>query len=543
MLLKRPHFMLCFRLYCSDMDNKLSQVLLQLAMDLSKEGPPAERFNRLWARLRKIIDFDASAVLMMEGEELRIVSSTGLGPEAKARSYRLSENPRFKVMVETKMPVIFPAESTLPDPFDGLLEGDEKILHPVHSCLGCPLIVDNLVVGCLTLDALRLHAFDSLSQEFLETLGALAGAGLRTALLVQRLERESTLHMEWAKELQGLQVARDLIGESKPMQRLQKEIRLVAKSPFPVLILGETGTGKELVARLVHKQSPRADNTWIALNCASLPESLAESELFGHVRGAFTGADRDRPGKFELAHRGTLFLDEIGDLPLTLQAKLLRVLQEGEVQRLGSDTIQQVDVRIVAATNRDLVKMVEEGTFRRDLLHRLQVFPLHIPPLRERTQDIPLLVAACAQETSRELGYGLIRFAPKVIETWQGETWPGNVRELYNRVRYKILSLSLQPNEAASVEEDHYDNSLNSYLSFNNPNETLLTETKADLYSGLCFTDAVDEYKRKIIRKAIKTAQGNWSKAAEQLGLDRANLHRTAKRLGLHSKRNSAPPS
>jgi len=512
------------------MDNNLNKFLIAVATDLSGEDHPTERFDHLLVRLRDVIDYDASAVLVREGDFMKIVSSRGLSAEARTRTYRLTEQPRFRIMVETGIPVVFPPDSTLGDPFDGLLQGDSNALHNVHSCLGCPLVVDNIVVGCLTFDALRLHAFDSLPPEFLETLGALAGASLRTALLLQRLERESSLHMEWARELQGLQIAREMIGDSLPMQRLRQEIHLVAKSPFPVLILGETGTGKELVARLVHKQSARENGPWVTVNCASMPESLAESELFGHVRGAFTGADRDRLGKFELAHKGTLFLDEIGDLHLNLQAKLLRVLQEGELQQLGSDSLRQIDVRIVAATHRDLEAMVNQGTFRRDLLHRLHVFPLHIAPLRNRSEDIPLLVAACAQETSRELGYGLVRFSSSVLEIWQKEFWPGNVRELQNRVRSTLLSMRLQSGENALVKDADVSHFQKSQLE----NAVLENPTEADISSReISFAVAVDNFKRDLIRKAVLKSHGSWSKAAETLQMDRANLHRMGRRLNL----------
>jgi transcriptional regulator with GAF, ATPase, and Fis domain len=214
---------------------------------------------------------------------------------------------------------------------------------------------------------------------------------------------------------------------------------MVAPTQANVLILGESGTGKELVARAIHERSPRQAAALVRVNCASVPRELFESEFFGHVRGAFTGAVKDRVGRFELAHGGTLFLDEIGEVPLELQSKLLRVLQEGQFEKLGEDRTRTVDVRIVAATNRDLEAEVKVGRFRQDLYYRLSVFPIELPPLRDRLEDIPALAQQFLQQSSRQLGTAVPRLTPAQIKELQSYDWPGNVRELQNVIERAVI--------------------------------------------------------------------------------------------------------
>jgi transcriptional regulator with GAF, ATPase, and Fis domain len=230
-----------------------------------------------------------------------------------------------------------------------------------------------------------------------------------------------------------------ILGSSQPMQRIFRQVRQVAPTDASVLILGESGTGKELVARAVHGLSPRKDQPLVTLNCAALPASLIESELFGHQKGAFTGATDRRIGKFELAHKGTLFLDEVGELPLELQAKLLRVLQEKEIERLGSNTPIATDVRVVAATNRDLAQEVREGRFRADLYYRLHVFPITVPPLRDRKEDLPLLAEHLVRKCVQQLGRPYRGIAPQALAQLLDYAWPGNVRELENLITQAVI--------------------------------------------------------------------------------------------------------
>jgi formate hydrogenlyase transcriptional activator len=231
----------------------------------------------------------------------------------------------------------------------------------------------------------------------------------------------------------------EIVGRSTALQRALREVEVVAPTDSGVLILGETGTGKELIARAIHNRSGRRDRPFIKLNCAAIPSGLLESELFGHERGAFTGAIMRKAGRFEVADKGTLFLDEVGDIPLELQPKLLRVLQEHEFERLGSTRTQQVDVRVVAATHRDLKQMVRDGEFRSDLYYRLHVFPLSVPPLRERREDIPLLVRHFVDEYARRMNRRIETIPAQAMEALTSYSWPGNVRELQNFIERTVI--------------------------------------------------------------------------------------------------------
>jgi transcriptional regulator with GAF, ATPase, and Fis domain len=241
------------------------------------------------------------------------------------------------------------------------------------------------------------------------------------------------------EEIKTLHNFEEIIGQGQAIKRTLKAVETVAPTDAGVLILGETGTGKELVARSVHNLSPRKDKALVKVNCASLPSGLIESELFGHEKGAFTGALARKVGRFELANGGTIFLDEIGDLPLDLQSKLLRVLQEGEFERVGGSNSIEVDVRVIAATNRDLDLAVEEGRFRQDLFYRLNVFPLYLPSLRERRDDIPILVRYFAMKYGAKFGKKIETIPQKVLDSLQAYSWPGNIRELENIIERAVI--------------------------------------------------------------------------------------------------------
>jgi len=243
----------------------------------------------------------------------------------------------------------------------------------------------------------------------------------------------------WNQEDRREQLFAGIVGTSAALQRALQEVQVVAPTDSGVLILGETGTGKELIARAIHNLSARRDRPFIKLNCAAIPSGLLESELFGHERGAFTGALTRKAGRFEVADKGTIFLDEVGDIPVELQPKLLRVLQEQEFERLGSTHTQQVSVRVVAATHRNLKQMVEDGKFRSDLYYRLQVFPLSLPALRERRTDIPLLVRHFVNQSARRMNRSIATISPEAIEALTKYSWPGNVRELQNFIERAVI--------------------------------------------------------------------------------------------------------
>jgi anaerobic nitric oxide reductase transcription regulator len=290
--------------------------------------------------------------------------------------------------------------------------------------------------------------------------------------------------------------------------------------------------GKELVVRAIHASSNRKDAPLLYLNCAALPESLAESELFGHTKGAFTGASRDRAGKFELANHGTLFLDEIGELPLSIQPKLLRAIQEGEIQRVGSDKSAHADVRLLAATNRTLEVEVENKRFRADLYHRLNVYPIMVPSLKERKEDIPLLAGHFCERIQRRLGLGPVRVSPHAYEMMAGYDWPGNVRELENVISRAVLksSSTVSRGEPVVLETPHLDSDLI-------PNGVPILPSvpkKERLFSeDFSLNNALKKYKIKLIKLALNKNRGNWAATARDLGMHRSNLHNLAKRLGI----------
>jgi anaerobic nitric oxide reductase transcription regulator len=446
----------------------------------------------------------------------------------------LRDNPRLQIICNSAEPVRFPADSPLPDPFDGLVEDDPTALEHVHACLGCPLRVEDQLVGALTADALRADAFDGVEPRFLTAMGALAGAAMRTTLLIEALEQSAARQGLIARDLMRdvqLREGNQLIGTSAAMKKLRAEIDLVAHSDFTVLITGETGSGKELVGRALHAASARRDEPLIYVNCAALPETLAESELFGHVRGAFTGAVADRPGKFEVADRGTLLLDEIGELPLTVQPKLLRVLQEGEIQRVGSDQPRQVDVRVLAATNRNLADEVRAGCFRSDLFHRLNVYPIQVPPLRERIEDLALLAGYFCDLARRRLGLGPVRLSAEAIDALRAYAWPGNIRELENVISRVTLKATagVARGTAIVLQPAHLG------PEFAAPAPAIeapqAVASAAPLPRSL--RDATLEFQRTLIRRALAEQGGNWAAAARALGMHRGNLHHLASRLGL----------
>ena len=504
--------------------------LLDIARDLTASLAAKDRYTRLLAAIRRAIPCDAACLLRLEGEELVPVAAHGLVGVALARRFDRREHPRLDAILRSPDPVRFPPDSPLADPFDGLLEADEHALAHIHACLGCALTEGGEVVGALTADALEPRAFDGFDTRFLATLGALAGAALRTTGLIEALERRAEQRGRVARELQrhAIETSGDMIGASPALHRLLEETAMVAASDLTVLVTGETGVGKERIAHQIHELSPRRDEALIHVNCAALPETIAESELFGHVAGAFTGAVRDRAGKFEVADGGTLFLDEVGELPLTLQPKLLRALQSGEIQRVGSDRVHLVRVRVVAATNRDLEREVERGRFRADLYHRLAVFPLRVPPLRERREDVPLLAAHFADAARRRLGLGPVRLAEAVHARLVAADWPGNVRELENVVSRAVLRASAgrQPTAPVTVEPAHLDVGVVTAPVATEPEEPPLS-------AGRPLAERVRDYQRRLIREAVERNGGSWAAAARELGMHRSNLHHLGRRLGL----------
>jgi transcriptional regulator with GAF, ATPase, and Fis domain len=392
----------------------------------------------------------------------------------------------------------------------------------ILSTMAVPLWKGEDILGVLQVDN-RASAgiFKERDLDLLMLLAQQASLAVANARLYKRVSvaevsarnENSFLKQRAQKRFEGI------IGEASAMRSLFEKLAKVIDTRVTVLVEGETGTGKELIASAIHYQSRRKDKLFIAQNCAALPENLLESELFGHKKGAFTGATEDKKGLFELADGGTLFLDEIGEMPLALQAKILRVLQEGEVRPVGSGVTRTVDVRIVAATNRNLETEVSAGRFRQDLYYRLQVFPVRAPPLRERRDDVPLLAAHFLKRYSHELGKQVAGFAQQTLELMMSYEWPGNVRELENEVQRLVI----QTDQGAYIMSEHLSPRIRNI-------DGLLERIKAPRGT---LKDQVEHIEKWLLIEALREHGNNKSATAKTLGITREGLHKKLKGYGI----------
>ncbi|MEA3251850.1 MAG: nitric oxide reductase transcriptional regulator NorR [Pseudomonadota bacterium] len=496
--------------------------------DLTAELPSAVRLQRLVRTLREYFHCGAVGLLRLDGDALCPVAVDGLTREALGRRFVVAQHPRLAAILARRETVAFPPDSSLPDPYDGLVDNHVGDPLPVHDCMGISLHVEGSLWGALTLDALTPGTFDERAQDDLQRFTLLVEAAVRMTRLEQDVRRLRLSRSDTAKDTSEHQEG-EIIGQSLVIRQLLDELEVVADSELPVLLTGETGVGKELFARHLHQRSRRRRRPLIQINCAALPESLAESELFGHVKGAFSGAGNARAGRFEAADGGTLFLDEVGELPLAIQAKLLRTLQNGEIQRLGEDTPRHVDVRIIAATNRKLHDSVRDGHFRADLYHRLSVYPVPIPPLRERGSDVLVLAGHFLELNRARLGLRSLRLSPAAEDALSGYDWPGNVRELehvISRAAIKALSQGARREDIVTLEPGLLDLPLVSVQS----------AIAAEPFKGApveALHDSVARAQRQAIRHALDQVDGNWSAAARLLEVDSSNLHKLARRLGI----------
>ncbi|MCI4445721.1 MAG: sigma-54-dependent Fis family transcriptional regulator [Candidatus Aminicenantes bacterium] len=366
-------------------------------------------------------------------------------------------------------------------------------------------------------EALKAGALDYIVKPFdVEELKILVARGLER----KHLEQENLLLKKDLKEKFRFE---DMIGKSRLMQEIYVLIEKVASTDSTVLITGESGTGKEMAARAIHNLSRRRDKPFVTINCAALPESLLESELFGHTKGSFTGAVSDKKGMFEVAHKGTLFLDEIGEMSPWTQVKLLRALQERKIRRVGGTEEIPIDVRVIAATNQDLKKRIEEGKFREDLYYRLNVISFEMPPLRKRVEDIPLLVQHFLQKYCQQMGKKMKRLAPEVVGIFEVYTWPGNIRELENVIerivaiedRETITSACLPPEMVGMARKD---------------------EIRVELEPNFNLNDYLDSIAKRYILKALDMSGGRLKKAAPLLGVSYRTLRYLVDKYGLKAK-------
>ncbi len=366
----------------------------------------------------------------------------------------------------------------------------------------------------LAVKAVKLGAYDFIEKPLSLEKVLLT---VNNALLFSKLEQENRALR------QAIQKKYEIVGRSPEIQKLKEQIKIVAPTNGWVLINGENGTGKELVARGVHAFSMRADKSFVEVNCAAIPEELIESELFGHEKGSFTGALTKKRGKFDLANEGTIFLDEIADMSLKTQAKILRILQEQKFERVGGTEMIYVDVRVIAATNRDLKEEIQKGKFREDLYYRLNVIPITVPPLRDRKDDIPLLVEHFIAEFCLENNKELKRISPEAMNLLQNYSWPGNVRELKNIVERMVIMT-----RGPVVEVKDVPDPVREYP--RSPGEFSFLEY-------VLLKDARREFEKRFIMKKLQENDENISKTAEVIGIERSNLHRKIKSYGIEMKK------
>lgn len=453
---------------------------------------------------------DRAAILLTEDGVDGFSSITGrdrrLGPHQPIRASQTILN---RVLKENLAVLSTDVQSD-----DAYREAESLLERRVHSVLAVPLDVRDTVLGVLYLEASSPGSrFDSDLLQLVTTLGNFTALAIENARYLERLDGENRrLHEE-------LNIHHSMIGESKAMGEVYEFVSRVAGRDSTVLVFGESGTGKELVARAVHVNSSRKEKPFVAINCAAITETLLESELFGHERGAFTGAVSLKKGKLELAEGGTIFLDEIGELALPMQAKLLRVLQEREFERVGGTRSIKLDVRLIAATNRDLKEASSTGGFRSDLYYRLNVVSLQMPPLRERREDIPLLAAFFAAQHGEKVKRRVAGISPQARACLMRYDWPGNVRELENAIERAVVLGSTELILAEDLPE------------------AILEETAGSGEPVNALAEGIRQAKKVLIERAIEQANGNYTEAAKILGVHANHLFRLVRTLNLKPKR------
>jgi Nif-specific regulatory protein len=490
--------------------------ILDRSLDLRDVvGPVLESIAKHMGMMRGTI-----TLLNRDTGEIFIEAAHGLSESQKERGrYKPGEGVTGKV-VKTGRPAVVPHISEEPLFLDRT--GARKGLQKKDISFICvPIKLGNEVVGALSAD--RLFEVGISLQEDVRLLSIIASMIAQAVRLRQAAQEERHRLLEENLRLQDALKERfkpsNIVGNSKGMQIVYDLIAQVSRSDTTVLIRGESGTGKELVAHAIHFNSLRASKPFIKVNCGALPESVVESELFGHERGAFTGAIATRKGRFELAHGGTIFLDEIGDLSPTTQIKFLRVLQEKEFERVGGTQTIKTDVRVMTATNRELEELIEEGNFRQDLYYRLNVFPIHIPPLRDRKTDIPLLADYFVEKYSKVNHKNIRRISTPAIDMLMSYHWPGNVRELENCIERAVL-----------LSSDHV-------IHGHHLPPTLQTaEASGTAHEGT-LDGTLENVERDLILDALKAARGNKAKAARALGISERIMGLRVRKYGITARR------
>jgi formate hydrogenlyase transcriptional activator len=484
-------------------------------------------FHDLADRLQQVVRFDGLILVLHDraSNTMRrhILESSDPSPIQAPSVLPVEEGPSGWVW-QTQQPLIIPnlVEETR---WRRLLE---PLKQRISSLCYLPLTTARHRLGALGFASGQIAAYDGADMDFLQLVANQVAVAVENALafdciekLKEKLTREK-VYLE--EEIRTEHNFEEMVGESSALRRVLKEVETVAPTDSTVLIRGETGTGKELIARALHHLSPRRDRTFVKLNCAAIPTGLLESELFGHEKGAFTGAITQKIGRFELAHEGTLFLDEVGDIPPELQPKLLRVLQEQEFERLGSTRTVRVNVRLVAATNRDLAQMAANGQFRNDLYYRLNVFPVVLPPLRDRREDIPRLVRHFAQKVARRMGRQIETIPTEAMNALVAYPWPGNVRELENVIERAVI---LSPGPALQLNLGDLKERMKEEGGRMNQNEQVHPSG-----AGVTLADAERDHILGVLRETGWVLGGPRG-AAARLAMKRTTLQSKMKKLGI----------
>ncbi|HKI32306.1 MAG TPA: sigma 54-interacting transcriptional regulator [Gemmataceae bacterium] len=495
------------------------RALLAVSEAIASHRDVSALFHDLADRLRQVARFDFLSLVLHEAASntmrLHVLETVEPVPGGPALVLPPEEDPAGLVW-QTKQPLITSRLAEL-GRWPRLLERVQP--YGVQSCCWLPLTTARRRLGTLVFTSKQPSAYEETDVGFLQLVANQVAVAVENALAFQEIEAlKDKLTKENAyleEEVRTEYNFGEIVGESAALRRVLKQVETVAPTGSTVLIRGETGTGKELVARALHELSPRKGRTFVKLNCAAIPTGLLESELFGHEKGAFTGAVSQKVGRFELADKGTLFLDEVGDIPPELQPKLLRVLQEQEFERLGGTKTIKVDVRLLAATHRDLAAMVAEGRFRQDLYYRLNVFPVLLPPLRERPDDIPRLVRHFTQQFARRMGRQIETIPSAVMEALVRYPWPGNVRELQNVLERAVI---LSPGPSLRVPPADLP--------------PVATPAQEPAAAAVTLADAEREHILGALRETGGVLGGPEG-AAARLGMKRSTLYKKMKKLGI----------
>jgi len=478
-------------------------VLYQISQTLIEFAPPEESLHKILDILSKRMEMKRGTITILneDSQTIQVAVAHGLSEKEKKRGeYQVGEGITGRV-VDTRKPCV--VSSISKEPLFLNRTGSRKKLEKDKIAFICvPITTENLVIGTLSVDRISIPEISL--EDDLRMLSVISSMIAKTLEKQRHIEKEKELiiteNKELLSQLKKAYRPEHIIGNSKPMQELYRLLNQVAKSTATVLIYGESGTGKELVASAIHYCSNRADKPFVEVNCAALPETLFESELFGHDAGAFTGALSTKIGRFERADGGTVFLDEIGEISLSVQAKLLRAIQEKKIERLGSIKTIKVDTRIIVATNKNLEEGVKAGTFREDLYYRLCVFPINIPPLRERGSDVILLAEYFMAKYAEENEKNITRICSPAIDMLMAYHWPGNVRELENCMERAVLLCS-----EGTIHGFHLP-------------PTLQMEETTPAHEKKTLKNLVENFEKEIIQETLKKTSGNQTLAAKELG-------------------------